>query len=202
MQAIGIDVGAGRLHLVAVIASPSGELSLAGRLICSSPARCADFCETAARVAIDAPSGPSAGAHLADRSVAPKFRAGRCSEIPVPGVPPVSWITPMLGRPVPGWMASGFEVWAALRSAGHEPVETFPAGCYHRLNGGRWPPRKTLPAGLARRVELLTAAGLDLPPLEWTHDDLDAAAAALVAARGRPLPHRCPAPDGSVMWLL
>jgi len=186
---------------VAVTRSPTGELAVADRLACSSPADCAAFCEGADRVAIDAPSGPSAGAHLADESVAPKFRSGRCSEIPVAGIPPVSWVTPMAGRPTPGWMGSGFELWAALREAGHEPVETFPAACYHLLNGRRWPPRKTLPAGLTRRVELLASAGLAVPA-GWGHDDLDAAVAAVVAARGRTLVHDCPAPDGSVLWLL
>jgi hypothetical protein len=206
-------VGAGRLHAVRLRSSGWGRLVYVDRLrLGSDLAPLLAFCEGTARIAIDAPSGFSAGAHLYDQTVAPKFRGGRCSEIPVPGVPAVPWITPCAGEPVPAWMAFGFEVWRTLQPAfgpsgplgSSGLVETFPAACFHQLNGGRWPPRKTLFGGRAARVGLLASAGLSLPapPGSWSHDDLDAAAAALVAAVGRPLPHECPAPDGSSLWLL
>jgi predicted nuclease with RNAse H fold len=100
-------------------------------------------------------------------------------------------------------MRTGFAVWQVLEAAGLEVVETFPAACFHRLNGGRWPPRKTTPAGRADRLCLL-AAFIDLPPDAgmWGHDAIDAVVCALVAQRGRPAGHECDRPDGSVMWLL
>jgi predicted nuclease with RNAse H fold len=161
------------------------------------------FCRPATRVAVDAPAGPSRGAHLLDSAVAAKFRPGRCSEIPVPGVPAVPWVTPLTGASCPGWMLTGFDVWDGLRSIGVEAVETFPAAVFHLLNGGRWPPPKTTPAGRERRLALLQSR-LVLPGAAsgWGHDLIDATAAALVAACGRPQPHSCPDPDGSALWLV
>lgn len=161
------------------------------------------ICRAAARVAVDAPGGPSRGVHLLDGAVAAKFRSGRCSEIPVPGVPAVPWVTPLTGDSCPGWMLTGFDVWDGLRAIGVEAVETFPAAVFHRLNGGRWPPPKTTPAGRARRLTLLQSR-LVLPDSAsgWGHDLFDATAAALVAACGRPQPHSCPDPDGSALWLV
>lgn len=152
---------------------------------------------------MDAPGGLSAGAHREDASVAPKFRSGRCSEIPIPGVPAVPWVTPGALTEAPGWMRTGFDVWAALLSIDPDVVETFPAAAFHRLNGGRWPPRKSTPAGLAARLTLLsTVVSLPASASGWTHDQVDAVACAAVAALGRPAEHRCDRPDGSVMWVL
>ena len=160
------------------------------------------FCAGAVRVAVDAPGGLSRGAHTADDAVAAKFRTGRCSEIPVPGVPPVPWVTPRERADAPAWMLTGFEVWRLLGEVGAEVVETFPAAAFHRLNGGRWPSPKTTAAGRGDRVRLL-AGRVELPgdARRWPHHLLDAAVAALAAATGEPLPHRCPDPDGSRMWL-
>ena len=135
--------------------------------------------------------------------MAPKFRSGRCSEVPVPGVPPVPWVTPALRSEAPGWMLTGFDVWSALGESGCEVVEAFPAAVFHRINGGRWPARKSTPAGMAARLSLLSPI-VSLPPSAraWTHDQVDAVACAVVAALGRPAPHRCDRPDGSVMWVL
>ena len=161
------------------------------------------FCRTAARVAVDAPGGPSRGAHLLDGAVAAKFRPGRCSEIPRPGVPAVPWVTPLTEEASPGWMRRGFAVWDGLRSIGVDTVETFPAAVFHGMNGRRWPPAKTTPAGRERRLTLLRRR-LVLPAVAavWGHDLIDATAAALVAASGRPQPHCCPVPDGSSLWLV
>jgi predicted nuclease with RNAse H fold len=164
----------------------------------------AEFCRAAVSVAVDAPGGLSSGAHLGDLSLAPKFRTGRCSEVPMSGWPAVSWVTPQALEDAPGWMRTGFDIWRALEGTGVEVVETFPAACFHRLNGRRWPPRKSTPAGRAARLALL-AERVELPPeaaTDWSHDDIDAAACALVAAAGRPLAHDCAAPDGSVMWVV
>jgi hypothetical protein len=56
--------------------------------------------------------------------------------------------------------------------------------------------RRSRPALLVERV--------DLPPeavTDWSHDDIDAGACALVAAAGRPIAHECATPDGSAMWV-
>ena len=166
------------------------------------------FCRGAARVAVDGPAAPSAGAHLSDGTVAPKFRAGRCSEVPAPGVAAVSWVTPIDAGAAAGWMRTSFAVWAALREAALEVVETYPAAAFHRLNGGRWPPSKSTAAGRAARLQILDRhlSGCDGPEgiadgAPWGHDDIDAAVAALVAATGSPEPHSCPHPDGSALWL-
>src|SRR5579885_3202625 len=86
----GIDVGAGRVH-AALLRDGSVVGSFAGPV----GVGLVDFCRGAARVGVDAPGGLSVGAHRDDPAVAPKFRVGRCSEIPVPGVPAVPWVTPM-----------------------------------------------------------------------------------------------------------
>jgi predicted nuclease with RNAse H fold len=193
----GVDVGAGRVDAVlfdgpTVVGAFAGPLqSLAG------------FCAGAARVAVDAPGGPSVGAHAADGTVAPKFRVGRCSEVPVPGVPAVPWVTPGSVQEAPAWMQTGFAVWSALKAARLEVVETFPAAGFYLLNGRRWPPRKSTPAGRTARLELLGRL-VDLPEdaAAWGHDQIDAAMCALTAAYGRPSGHLCDRPDGSVMWLL
>lgn len=197
----GVDVGAGRVHAALVWLTRRGctfESAYRG-----DPALLAEFCSGARRVGVDAPGGLSAGAHLGDLSVAPKFRAGRCSEVPVPGVPAVPWVTPASLAEAPGWMRTGFSVWESLSALGVEAVETFPAAFFHRLHGGRWPPPKTSAVGREIRLSLL-ASVVGLPPdaSRWGHDDIDAVACAVVAARGVPATHKCDRPDGSVMWML
>jgi predicted nuclease with RNAse H fold len=202
----GVDVGAGRVD--AALIRRDGRGCSFVSMFRGLPAEVASFVGPARRVAIDAPGGLSAGAHLGDSSVAPKFRSGRCSEIPVAGVPAVPWVTPASVPEAPGWMLTGFAVWAALPALGPGPggvevVETFPAACFHRLNGGSWPPRKTAPAGRSARLALLSMK-VELPAecSTWGHDQIDAVACALVAAIGRPAAHECPWPDGSVMWVV
>jgi hypothetical protein len=111
----------------------------------------------------------------------------------------------MSGMEVPGWMAVGFRVWDALKAEGHQPMEVFPAGCFHLLNGNKWPAKKTTVQGRIDRVELLRSH-LALPrDVEmWSHDALDAAGASLVAYQGRAgaikVTHGCATPDGSELW--
>ena len=206
----GVDVGAERVH-AALLRCDGGRLSFVSRYA-GAAAGVGDFCRRAARVAVDSPGGLSSGAHVDDLTVAPKFRVGRCSEIPIAGVPAVSWVTPLSASDAPEWMRTGFSVWADLRTTGAEVVETFPAACFHRLNGGRWPPRKSTQVGRAARVALISSL-VELPAAsaaassvssvsDWGHDELDAVAGAVVAAVGRPAGHVCPHPDGSVMWIL
>lgn len=190
MRAVGVDVGATRLH-VAVL--DGGTETWTTTAIDDVVAACAG----ADAIAIDAPSDPATGrVHAGTRS--PKFAVARCNEIAAGeqlGVW-VPWVTPVLGA-CPPWMRTGFALWDALRDAGHAPIEVYPAGCFWLLNGRRWPPRKQTPAGRAARLALLDA-DLDLT----SHDHIDALMAAVVA-RGpsRPVGHDDATCDGSTMWV-
>jgi hypothetical protein len=156
------------------------------------------------RVAVDAPSGFSVSAHADDVTLAPKFRAARCGEVALgrdAGVW-VPWVSPPVGSAdVAGWIVVGIALFDALAAAGCDAVETFPQAVFRSLAGGARVPAKSTAEGLARRVELLRAAGMEEPTLPlWGHDGLDAAACALVAAdpsaRGVTCGH-----DGSAIWL-
>ena len=103
-------------------------------------------------------------------------------------------------------MKVGFDVWSALRDAGHEPIEVYPAGVF-RVLAGHVPPRKTTRAGLDARIELL-APYVELPPgiAMWSHDGIDALGAALTAHQkgagtAREIRHDEPTCDGSAVWL-
>ena len=199
-RCLGIDVGARRLHGVAL--DPAGgiatEIFDAGDL-----AAVVAWAEGAEAVAVDAPDGWSTAPHAGDRSLSPKFRSARCGEIALGGdfgiwVP---WTTPE--DPLPGsWMARGVALFAALRKDGHRPVEVFPYAAFRLLNGNRPLPKKRSRQGAAVRRELLETAGVHMPG-STTHDLTDAAVAALVAshhARGRARPATC-GHDGSAIWL-
>jgi predicted nuclease with RNAse H fold len=158
-------------------------------------------CAGATRIAIDAPSEPATGrVHAGAHSR--KFAVARCNEIAAGeqlGVW-VPWVTPTMDA-APGWMRTGFAVWAALRAAGHAPVEVYPAGSFWLLNGRRWPPRKSTPEGRAARLALLTPF---VGPLDLTsHDHVDAVMAAVVA-RGpsRAIAHTDPGCDDSTLFVL
>src|SRR5207244_2034267 len=105
------------------------------------------------------PERLSTGPHRDDTTLKPKFRVARCGEIELGRAFGlwVPWVTPV-ALPVPGWMAVGFGLFDRLRAQGLRPIEVFPYAVFHRLNGTR-PPRKTTPAGAARRVALLHEAG-------------------------------------------
>lgn len=156
------------------------------------------------RVAVDAPSALSVGAHADDAALAPKFRAARCGEVAL-GVERgvwVPWVSPPVGAAdVAGWITVGLSLFAGLSSAGFDSVETFPHAVFRTLAGGLRVPAKSSPEGLARRVELLRAAGVVEPTLAmWGHDGLDAAACAVVAADPRACAVTC-GHDGSAIWL-
>jgi hypothetical protein len=103
-------------------------------------------------------------------------------------------------------MEVGFAVWAALREAGHEPVEVYPAGAFLVLAGTRLPPKTTVAGRRARRDVLAAHADLPAAASTWPHDALDALAAAvtardLAAGTGRRCGHDAPGCDGSAVWL-
>ena len=198
---VGVDVGASALHAVAIegrrivdalVVAP-GELD---RLVA--------FCIGTGGVAIDAPSEPSTAPHADDIALSPKFRGARCGEVALQRQARISvaWVTPAAGAEPP-WMAAGYALWSALRSAGHEPIEVYPAGAFRTLAGAAVPNKQTV-AGAAARWRLLDPfvdrpLGADV----WGHDGVDALAAAVVAmlaAEGRAVRHGCDH-DGSAIWL-
>jgi len=183
-RAVGIDVGADAAWLVALELG-ADRLAIAGAML-SNPvdlSRIEAFCRDSA-VAIDAPAAPSLQAHLLDSRVSPKFRPGRCSEVALSmaGIA-VQFVTPPDdGTPIAPWMRTGFEIWSALGAIGLAPVETYPHGVFWRL-AGRPLFHKQRPSGTAARLEALAPhLALSDGVQMWSHDGIDALAAALVAA--------------------
>ena len=200
---VGIDVGASRLHAVAL----GGGRVRAAAVLDPDPQGVVEWLRSldgpVARVAVDAPSGLSAGAHAGDDALAPKFRAARCGEIALGrerGVW-VPWVSPPTDAvDVAGWIRVGLSVFEALGAAGYDAVETYPHAVFRALAGGKVPAKSTA-EGLARRAGLLRAAGVEESTLPlWGHDGLDAAAAALVAADPDASAVTC-GHDGSAIWL-
>ena len=197
----GIDVGASLLHCAAIDA----EGTVSEIFVADSVSAAAAWAAGLIEVAVDAPDRLSTGPHADDAEVSRKFRQARCGEIALGrelGIW-VPWPTPS-AAPVPGWMETGFALFRALREAGGDPIEVYPAGAFWLLAGRRGPPRKTTPDGRRARAGLLAAAGARGAAIEtWPHHALDAVMAALVArdrARGRGVAAGC-GHDGSAIWM-
>lgn len=184
---LGVDVGARRLHLALVAADGSTVLAVA------PPDGLVTWLAGAGvglhGVAVDAPAAWADDAHADDDRVAPKYRR-RCAEaVLAMREPPhyVSWPSPAAeetGSPAHDWVEVGIGVHGALRRVTAAPVdECWPHAAWQRLTGSRRLPSKSTPAGLARRRDVLTTAGLDRSVLRGAgHDHLDAAVAAFTAA--------------------
>lgn len=207
---VGIDVGTNAFHAVAI---DDDRSSIAGRVFAADEVDAlVEWAEPAAVIAIDAPDRPSIGAHVSDERVAEKFREGRCGEVAL-GLDAsywVPWVTPV--KPVPGsWIDVGIALHERLRAeTGAEVIEVFPYACFRRLADDDPLPTKSSVDGMRARVALLEAEGVDDPHLDlWSHDSIDAAVAALVAAQhasgtaeglGCGDDSGC-GHDGSVIWL-
>ena len=207
---VGIDLGASTIHVVVLEGAIGGRPRVADARTFAA----ADLdgvralVAGAGEIAIDAPAQLSTAPHRGDTSLSPKFRVARCGEIALgtdAGIW-VPWVTPHEETAVPGWIAVGFDLWAGLRAAGHEPVEVYPAGVFRSLSG-RVPPRKTSHAGAHARLALL-APRLALPAAVevWSHDGIVALGAGLVAHQksagtARAVGHAGPGCDGSAIWL-
>lgn len=181
--AIGIDVGADVCWAVAVTVD---ERPAVVATLLSHPVdleQVIRFTAESESVAIDAPAEPSDTPHAEDLRLPPKFRGARCGEVALHrrGIS-VPWVTPIRDSALPPWIATGYRLWEELRLAGPTPVETYPHGIFWRLAGTPLI-RKQQPAGHLRRAETLRQL-LEAPPqLEmWSHDALDALAAAYLAA--------------------
>ena len=209
---MGIDVGADAVWLVGLeVEHDPPAVRLARLLSPVDPDALARLVADAPAVAIDAPGGPSRLAHTGDDRLAAKFRAARCSEIALRrfGMA-VPWVTPSEGEPLPGWMTTGLVVWEACRTAGVEPLETYPHGVFWQLSGGPMF-HKQRPAGTRERIAVLSRHVVLPEGIEmWGHDGIDALAAAYVAwhgARSSVLRLSCDEDlewavhDGSAMWL-
>ncbi|HEX2042182.1 MAG TPA: DUF429 domain-containing protein [Acidimicrobiales bacterium] len=202
MRAVGIDVGARRLH--AVVLDSRAAVAGTGVFDADDVDEVVAWARGARQVAVDSPDRWSAGPHQGDVELPPKFRSARCAEIALGRDHRiwVPWTTPV--KPAPGWIHVGVDLFAALRDGGHEPIEVFPHAAFRVLAGGRSLAPKRSAAGARSRGELLERAGVSQAPLQTrSHDVLDAAAAALVAlhrARGAARPVTC-GHDGSAIWL-
>lgn len=215
--AVGIDVGAAAAWAVALQVGRPGSRPVAPRIAATAlfhpvePAAIRQFCRDAISVAIDAPDRASRLPHEGDQRLAAKFQRARCAEVALrlAGVA-VPWVTPARGEAVAGWMATGWSIWSALRDDGVEPLETYPHAVFARL-AGRALLHKARPSGLRARTEALVGE-IELPDglAMWSHDGLDALAAALVAwhaARGTAARIDCASDtawdehDGTAIWL-
>jgi predicted nuclease with RNAse H fold len=206
---VGVDLGASRIDVVVLTAGSNGvRVARAAMFASDDIDTVVDAVRGASAIAIDAPAELSTAPHRDDDSVNRKFRRARCGEIALgqqAGIW-VPWVTPPEPDRVPPWMGVGFGLWRALRAAGREPIEVYPAGSFRVLAAAPLP-RKTTRAGLHARIGVL-ATHVELPAMVemWTHDGLDALVAALTAhhadtGRGRRCAHDAPGCDGSSVWL-
>jgi predicted nuclease with RNAse H fold len=202
---VGIDLGASRIDVVSLTGTGPAWSTIPATEIDTVVERV----RAAAMIAIDAPAELSTAPHRHDGAVNAKFRTARCGEIALGEQARVwvPWVTPADPALVPPWMEVGFALWRALRAAGHDPLEVYPAGAFHALAGTRLP-RKTTAAGRRARLEILATA-IALPASvahRWTHDALDACAAAVTASHhragtARRFGHAAPTCDASSIWL-
>jgi predicted nuclease with RNAse H fold len=202
--AVGVDVGVDRLHIVVIdhdgqildtaVFDPADEARVASRFA-SLPA--------GSVVAIDGPPGPSASPFADDTAVSPKFRLARGCEVEL-GRQRGIWVSFATGpEPLIGWMAEGARIHQLSESLGLVALETYPHAIFRTLLGRR-PAKKTTGQGITERVNLLRHVGVREPTLGmWSHDALDAAAAAIVAhdhLHANAIPITC-AIDDTTIWL-
>jgi predicted nuclease with RNAse H fold len=184
-RVVGIDLGASTVHAVAL----SLDLTVDGRRSVVAADlfdvdRDADglvgFCRSP-HVAIDAPDGLSRAPHLGDSRMGPKFQRARCAEGALGRAHRVwvPWTTPTT-EPVPRWMAAGFAVWELLRAAA-DPIEVYPHAVFWRLAGRQLLHKQTAAGRRARLAALDRVVDLPAFAAAWSHDMIDALAAALVA---------------------
>ncbi|WP_026912373.1 DUF429 domain-containing protein [Patulibacter minatonensis] len=179
---MGIDVGARSLHAVALTADR--RIARAAVFDAHDVAGVVSWAAGAQVAGIDGPDAASPGVHADDGTIARKFRAARTGEVALGRHHGhwVSWVTPA-DVPDGSWMAVAVALHAAFREAGALAIEVYPHAAFAELAGGRRLRSKQRPDGLGERVALLRAEVGDVPHLGmWSHDGLDAAAAALVAA--------------------
>jgi predicted nuclease with RNAse H fold len=197
---VGVDVGAKRLHAVAI--DRQGTVNDVRTLASDEADVLVASCAGASAVAIDAPSTLSRAPH-AEAMLSRKFQRARCAEIALGRLYGiwVPWVTPEAEPPA--WMAVGIDLFRRLGEAGVPALEVYPYAGFRVLAGGRLAPKSSL-EGLRQRAALLAVAGLEPSHVEaWSHDALDALLAAAIArdwALGRAREVTC-GHDGSAIWL-
>jgi predicted nuclease with RNAse H fold len=203
MRFVGIDVGASAVHCV--VLDHARRVVACRTLPAGASPELQALTEGATAIAIDAPSSLSSGPHADDGGLSPKFRLARCCEIALGREHGlwVPWVAPLAGAAVPGWMRVGLELYQALSAAGHSPLEVYPYAGFRVLAGGTLPPKRKV-AGLHARAALLERQGVATGGLRLrSHDAIDAALAAVLAARkhqGRATPVGC-GHDRSAIWM-
>ena len=202
--AVGVDVGADRLHLVCL----SEGYVLVGTAVLNpvDTVRVDDWfaaLPAGSVIAVDGPPAPSAAPFADDPTVSAKFRLARGCEVEL-GRQRGVWVSFATGpAPLTGWMAEAARVHDIGAAFGHVTLETYPHAVFRTLLGSR-PAKKSTADGTNQRVEALRRMGLHLDSMPmWSHDSLDAAAAAVVARQhidGIAEAITCDA-DGSSIWL-
>jgi predicted nuclease with RNAse H fold len=182
--ACGIDVGGDRLHIVGL----SAEGAIVSALVID-PADADGVKDWFASlppkipIAIDGPEAPSSAPFRDDETVSRKFKTARGCEVELGrqrGIW-VSFVTPMERGQCAAWMTISMDLHDTANDLGHTALETYPYAVFHTLNRGR-PPKKSTSEGAQTRARLLRDNGISMAALNmWSHDGLDAAAAALVA---------------------
>ena len=203
----GVDISGGAAHVVIL---EGGQVAEAIVWPTDDLIHLAEALMTCGVVAIDSPDRWSHGAIPEHEGLSPKFVAVRCAEFELARryrywVP---WVTPRpprsdLERAKYAWMARGMELFQLLEGRA-ETIEVYPHAIFRQLAKQAPLPSKSRQAGGRMRVALLHEAGITTPHLEmWSHDGLDAAAAAVAAlARAREEAERVSCDhDGSAMWL-
>lgn len=201
--------GGARLHVV--VLDDSAQIVEAHIWAASETSAAAESLVSCDVVAIDSPDRWSPGMLPEHAHRSPKFAGARCAEFALGqsfGIW-VPWVTPP--EPLPNhhtytryeWMRRGMELFARLDGK-PEAIEVYPHSIYCALAGTRTLRSKSTLRGVKRRVELVRGRGITERDLEmWSHDSLDALAAAVVALdrqRGMGREVTC-GHDGSAMWL-
>lgn len=177
----GVDVGADRLHCVVIDASGdvvrSAVFGVQGDQM---PSHAVAWLENTSCVAIDAPRELAGGhSHGSRRG---KFALARCAELALGecfGIW-VPWVTPAEQSLLRNWMKIGQLLFSVLDST--RVLEVFPYAIF-RVWAASTLQAKGSVEGLAQRLALLQSHGIELPndAEMWSHDGVDALAAAAVA---------------------
>jgi predicted nuclease with RNAse H fold len=209
--AFGIDVSAEAVFVAGLDLASPPSVVLGAIVHPFDAGTLARLLRGAAAVAIDAPAGLSSRPHLGDRRLPPKFQRARCGEVALRGAGhSVPWVSPAEGDTLPSWMARGFDVWSVACGLGVPVVETFPHAVFATLAGSVLLHKQRPGGALARAGALAPLLATPAWLALWSHDGLDALAAAVVARQvafrtarrvGCSPDDRWATHDGSAIWL-
>jgi predicted nuclease with RNAse H fold len=203
----GVDISATTAHVV--VLDGSASIVDAALWAADNLGPLADRLALCDVVAIDSPDRWSSGPIPEHADLSPKFIAARCAEWELARTHYwVPWVTPLPPKSDAehqryAWIERGIELFKRLEGR-TTPIEVYPNSVFKRLAGTSPLLPKSTSVGLTSRAALLRAEGVVEVHLGmWSHDSLDAAAAAVVAlhhSRGIAVEVSC-GHDGSAMWL-